>query len=478
MDIVSKIPMVSDVDTSEPIILEDEVYFKNDFEAFGSDFIRKFYYVEDQRLIYFFDGHLHVYNGICYEKQTTRNSQTLRRKIREYVKTLKLMDERRKSVLTPTSKSFYTNFEDALMRLSEITEEEAKKFKTHPSYLVFGKTKIWNSSTDTFHPYNCTIFNTYTLEFDVADADEEPEVWKEFFEAAGMDENQQLAWWYQRSVILMRDRKHNRLFYNFGNPRSGKGLTTAIDVAFFGRDKTATIPRRLGKHSMAPLVGKPLLLINDMKFDRHINSDFIQFLLNCAGEDYVSVEAKYKDAYDYMLEGNLVISSNEPPNFRGNLSGLENKFVFNVFRRTKEIDPTLKSRMLDTMPYIIRKAARIYPEVVNSGYDFDTERGLTMARQLLEASSVVKRYVDDACTLGEDCQIRTLLLFQHFREYARDRGEHLPTLSQFEDELITSFLGIVTKIRVRESNGRFTYFKGICKTPPPSPEKEEEEIPM
>jgi len=64
MDIVSKIPMVSDVDTSEPIILEDEVYFKNDFEAFGSDFIRKFYYVEDQRLIYFFDGHLHVYNGI------------------------------------------------------------------------------------------------------------------------------------------------------------------------------------------------------------------------------------------------------------------------------------------------------------------------------------------------------------------------------------------------------------------------------
>jgi len=236
---------------------------------------------------------------------------------------------------------------------------------------------------------------------------------------------------------------------------------------------------------MAPLVGKPLLLISDLKFDRQINSNFIQFLLNCAGNDYVSVEKKYADAYDYQLEGNLVISSNDPPNFKGNLSGLENKFVFNIFRRTKEIDPTLLPRMLETMPHIIRKAAKLYPEVIKSGYNFDTEQGKVMAGQLLESSSVVKRYVEDRCTLDEGCQERTVKLYHDFRDYAKDRGEHVPTLSQFEDELITAYLGQITKVRIRESNGRFTYFIGIHRTPsgrykpsaPPAPEVEESPIP-
>ena len=467
-----KVPdsVVSEIDaTTEPINVK--LYFKHDCERIAEGFIKEHCTNGTQRLIHYFDGHLHYYNGVCYEKLTKMNSQLLHQRLRQYVWTLRLIDERRRAVLTPTTKKFYNDITESVRGLCELTEAEAEKFKTPPKNLVFGKTKIWNMETETFHEYNPSYYNTFTLDYDVAENDDEPEVWGEFFNAAGMGPEQQRSWWYQRSVILMQDRKHNRIFYNFGSTRSGKGTTTAIDVAFFGKCSTATIPRRLGKHSMAPLVGKQLLLINDMKFDRHVNSDFIQFLLNCAGDDLVSVEAKYRDAFDYMLEGNLVISSNELPNFRGYLSGLERKFVFNVFHRTQDVNPTLKERMLATMPQIIRKAAKIYPEVVASGYNFDTEQGFAMAGQLLEASSVVKRFVEEMCTFGEDCQVRTVELFTIFREYASKRSEHVSSLSQFETELTTSYLGKVTIGRIREPNSRYTYFKGICITPLPQPER-------
>ena len=473
VDTSSKIKIVPDPGVTEVArtveIIDDKLFFKYDLEAIAGRFIKEYGTSGNHRLLHHFDGHLHYYNGKFYEKLTKKNLHRLRKVIRKFVKGIKLTDERGRRILTPTTKKFYNDIVEAIQMLCELSEAEAEKFKTLPENLVFGKTKIWDMATGIFHEYNPSYCNTFVLNYDVAENDEEPEVWAEFFKAANMELDQVRSWWYQRSVILMKDRKHNRLFYNFGNPRGGKGTSTAIDVAFFGKGSTATIPRRLGKHSTAPLVGKALLLINDMKFDRHINSDFLQLLLNLAGDDLVSVEEKYKDAYDCMLEGNLVISSNELPNFRGNLSGLEKKFVFNLFYRTQDVDPSLKERMLATMPQIIRKAAKIYPEVVASGYNFDTKQGLIMARQLLESSSMVKRFVEEMCLVGKDHQVRTQELYGYFREYARGCGEFIPSLSLFEEELVTSYLGQIIKCRIRESNSRLTYFKGICKTPPPPP---------
>ena len=47
-----------------------KLFYKNDFEAIAEDFIKEHYTDGDHRLVHFFDGHLHCYNGRCYEKQT------------------------------------------------------------------------------------------------------------------------------------------------------------------------------------------------------------------------------------------------------------------------------------------------------------------------------------------------------------------------------------------------------------------------
>ena len=261
-----------------------------------------------------------------------------------------------------------------------------------------------------------------------------------------------------------RIRERLRLFYLFGNIRSGKGLTTCIATAFFGKNKTAAVPRNIGTndHGTSIIVDKALLTINDQKFDRHINNGFIQFLLNCVGDDPITINPKYKAPFDYAPNFNIIVSSNERPNFKGNLSGLENKFAFLVFHRTREIDPSLKSRMLATMPQIIRKAAMVYQDAVDSCYNFDTEQGRAVSEQFLESSSVVRQFVEDRCAVGKDLYEKTMAIYSRFREYAKERGEHLASISQFTDELTTQYLGQITKNRIREPDGRFYFFKGIC----------------
>jgi phage/plasmid-associated DNA primase len=205
------------------------------------------------------------------------------------------------------------------------------------------------------------------------------------------------------------------------------------------------------------IVGKSLLTINDMKFDKHVNNGFIQLLLNLVGGDSISINPKHKPIFDYFPEANIVISSNEVPNFRGNLSGLESKFVFNVFQRdeSKLVDLTLKQRMLDTMPYIIRKAIKMYPETVESGYDFDTERGKVIRDQFAESASVCIRYIDEYCILGEGFNDSSQEVYDEFRTYAKDQGEkNISSQTQFQTEIMTHFLGKIVKKRINSKVGK------------------------
>ena len=444
----------------------EEVYFKNDQEAYVSDFITKFFYM-DIRLLYFFDGCLHFHNGRYYERLTKNNVYLLEQKIREYLKTLKLKDERGKPVSTPTTRGFYKNFMETLESLCMCTKEELQRFKAQPKNYVYGKTKIYDIETDTFHEYSPEIFITGVLDYDVAERDEEePGVWEEFFESAGMDEKQRISWWYMLAVILMQDRKHNRLFYLFGNPRSGKGLTTSICTAMFGKDRVAAIPRNVGsdKHTNGVIVNKALLLINDMKFDKNINNCFIQFLLNIVGEDAITINPKHKTPYDYVSNANLVVSSNEMPTFKGNLSGLEKKFAFHLFHRTQETENlTLKSRMLATMPQIIRKAAKMYKDAVASNYAFDTEQGNLIAEQFLEYSSLLREYVEDHCAVGPDHSDGSLDVYTEYQNYARNRGETPGTMSQFLRELRVLLFGQLESKRHTVQGKKVTILKGISR---------------
>ena len=328
-----------------------KTYFEQDFEGFVGDFIESRFIQDGNKLLAFLDGKLYHFNGIHYE-QVDASHQSFMALVREYVNTLSLTDKKETPVLTPTSPSFYKSFFKTLESLCVPSDRELELFRQLDKDLVFGKTKAYRISTDQFEPHNYKNRNRFVLRYDVAEDDLEPEVWQEFFDAAQMDEKQQRSWWRQLSVIVMRDNRHHRIFYCLGSPRSGKGTTIAIATEFFGKGGVASLPRTIssGSHVAAVIVGKHILTINDMKFDKHVNSNFIQILLNLVGEDAITINPKHKDMFDYYPEANIMISSNEVPNFRGNLSGLEDKIVFNVFQRgEKPVDLTLRQRMLDTM---------------------------------------------------------------------------------------------------------------------------------
>ena len=108
-------PCAEDCETVEAM----KLFYKNDFEAIAEDFIKEHYTDGDHRLVHFFDGHLHCYNGRCYEKQTNTIFPQLRRNIREYVKTLHLVNDKGQEVHTPATTSFYKQLEAAIRQRSK-----------------------------------------------------------------------------------------------------------------------------------------------------------------------------------------------------------------------------------------------------------------------------------------------------------------------------------------------------------------------
>ena len=114
------------------------------------------------------------------------------------------------------------------------------------------------------------------------------------------------------------------------------------------------------------------------------------------------------------------------------------------------------------MPHIIRKAIKMYPETIGSRYDFDTERGKVIRDQFAESASVSIRYVDEFCTLGEGFNDGSEDVFDSFKEYAKKQNEHVPTQSQFQNEIMTHFLGKIGKDRIYDKHRkRITVLTGI-----------------
>ena len=117
--------------------------------------------------------------------------------------------------------------------------------------------------------------------------------------------------------------------------------------------------------------------------------------------------------------------------------------------------------MLETLPQIIRKAAKMYKEAIASDYDFDTEQGRAIAEQFLEGSSVVREFVEERCVFGAECRISTVEMFDEFVIYARQRRESIPSISQFVQEITTLYLGQIAKSRITVKGKKITAFKGM-----------------
>src|SRR3984893_1143102 len=104
------------------------------------------------------------------------------------------------------------------------------------------------------------------------------------------------------------------MFLIVGPKRSGKGTIARVLTSIVGLDSSvAPTLAGLGMNfGLAPLIGKRVAIISDARLggraDQHV---IAERLLSITGEDAITIDRKYRDAWTGRLQTRFLILSNE-----------------------------------------------------------------------------------------------------------------------------------------------------------------------
>lgn len=110
---------------------------------------------------------------------------------------------------------------------------------------------------------------------------------------------------------------------------------------------------------IAPLIGKRLAVIADARLSGRADQQVIvERLLAITGEDSLSIDRKFRTAWDGRLETRFLILTNEVPKLTDSSGALASRFVTLILRKSFRGlgDHGLTDKLLAEMPGILKWA--------------------------------------------------------------------------------------------------------------------------
>ena len=210
--------------------------------------------------------------------------------------------------------------------------------------------------TRTLFPHTPAFFSEHALPFAYEVDARPPERWLGFLAELWPDDEQSPLTLAEIIGYLLSGRTDlQKIFGLVGPKRAGKGVIARVISGLLGVHNTAapTLSSLTTGFGLAPLVGKPLATISDARLgSRADNLIAVERLLSISGEDYITVDRKYRDAWTGKLPTRFLILTNEIPHFTDASGALASRFVLLTLTRSfyGHEDPLLTDRLLRRGP--------------------------------------------------------------------------------------------------------------------------------
>ena len=88
-----------------------------------------------------------------------------------------------------------------------------------------------------------------------------------------------------------------------------------------------TLSSLAGDFGLAPLLGKPLAVISDARLSGRGNHVVVERLLSISGEDFLTVNRKYREQWTGQLPTRFMLISNELPQLGDASAAIANRFI-------------------------------------------------------------------------------------------------------------------------------------------------------
>jgi len=230
------------------------------------------------------------------------------------------------------------------------------------------------------------------------------------------------------------------LFFCLGKGRNGKSVfleTLQAMVGDYGcNTPTRTVMKKSGgiPNDVARLRGSRFVTLNetgqDQKFDEPLLKDL-------TGADTVTARFLFKEFFDYKPSFKLWFRGNHQPVITGTDDGIWRRFhviPFTVQIPESDVDKKLPDKLSKELSGILAWA-------VNGAMQW-SEGGLQAPEIVTEAvqqyrkdSDVIGQFIAAHCIVGPDYEVATMPLYQSYKEFAKQNGEKVMSLTMFGKSL-------------------------------------------
>jgi putative DNA primase/helicase len=304
-------------------------------------------------------------------------------------------------------------------------------------------------------------FNRVSVPFNYDPDAPPPTQWLAFLDALWPNDSDSikvLQEWF--GYVLSGRTDLHKIALMIGPPRSGRGTIARILEAMIGKgNAAASTLNSLGTNfGLAPLIGKPLAVVGDVRLGSANLHQALERLLSISGEDLITIDRKYASHWTGKLPTRFMLISNELPRFPDASGAIATRFVVMQLedsflgREDRNLEAKLRAELTGVLNWALVGLDRIIrqPFTVSKASD-------EAIRDLQDLVSPTQAFVRDLCVRGAEYDIEIKELYQAWRDWCVDNGHHPTASTVFSRDL----RAVLSKLRVFKPHAQPRRFGGI-----------------
>ena len=188
-----------------------------------------------------------------------------------------------------------------------------------------------------FYPHTPLYFSTVSVPFDYDPAAPEPRHFLDFLNELWPQETEPaeaLAEWW--GYVISGRTNLQKMSFTIGPTRGGKGLMARVLTALIGKRNVCgpTLSSFAGEFGLAPLLGKSLAIISDVRFSGKGANIVVERLLSISGEDTLTINRKYHEQIDARMPTRMNLISSEMPRLTDASGAIIGRFIVLILTRS------------------------------------------------------------------------------------------------------------------------------------------------
>jgi putative DNA primase/helicase len=298
-------------------------------------------------------------------------------------------------------------------------------------------------------PPTPAYFSPNALEYDFDIGAPPPRQWLEFLGRLFPEDPQSIELIQEFfGYALTQDTRQQKMLLIVGPRRSGKGTIGRVLTELVGRSNTcAPSPSSLASEfGLQALLGKTLAIVGDARLSHRTDLALVtERLLSITGEDWLTVNQKYKAPIVAKLGTRIVICTNELPKLSDASAALASRFM--ILRLTQSWlgreDPELTDKLLVELPGILLWAIEGWRRLQERGCFVQPGSGRELVEELDGLSSPVRQFVRDRCVLDPSSRIIISDLYAAWCAWCSENGRReCGTTQSFGRDILAAVPGI------------------------------------